>query len=126
MNSILRKRAGRIAELAKAVQEEPSPGNYGISHTRWATHGRATDANAHPHTCTAGDFAVVHNGVLENYLALKQQLQSEGVEFASETDSEVLAHLISALLQRRLAHVGRSCTYRSSWELMAWLWFDKA
>ncbi len=90
-----RKRSGRIAELARAVGEQPAPGNFGISHTRWATHGGATDRNAHPHLDAAGDFAVVHNGVLENYLAIKKQLQAEGVVFRSDTDTEVIAHLIA-------------------------------
>jgi glucosamine--fructose-6-phosphate aminotransferase (isomerizing) len=90
-----RKRSGRIVELAKAVAEHPAPGTFGISHTRWATHGGATDANAHPHLDAAGDFAIVHNGVIENYLPLKKQLQAEGVEFRSDTDTEVLAHLIA-------------------------------
>ena len=90
----LRKKAGRIAELAKAVAAHPAPGTYGISHTRWATHGGATDTNAHPHLSTCGSIAVVHNGVIENYQALKHQLQADGVEFVSETDTEVLAHLI--------------------------------
>ncbi len=90
----LRKKAGRIAELAKAVMAHPAPGNYGISHTRWATHGGATDTNAHPHLSTCGSIAVVHNGVIENYQALKHQLQADGVKFVSETDTEVLAHLI--------------------------------
>lgn len=91
----IRKKAGRIAELVQAVAESPAPGTCGISHTRWATHGGATDRNAHPHLCETGDFALVHNGVIENYLALKQQLQEEGVEFRSDTDSEVLVHLIA-------------------------------
>src|SRR5580765_6070569 len=65
----VRKKAGRIVELAKAVGTSPAPGSFGISHTRWATHGGATDANAHPHT--SGDIALVHNGVIENYLGLK-------------------------------------------------------
>jgi glucosamine--fructose-6-phosphate aminotransferase (isomerizing) len=90
-----RKKSGRIAELARAVGEQPAPGTFGISHTRWATHGGATDRNAHPHLDAAGEFAVVHNGVLENYLALKKQLRAEGVEFRSDTDTEVLAHLIA-------------------------------
>jgi glucosamine--fructose-6-phosphate aminotransferase (isomerizing) len=90
-----RKKSGRIAELARVVGDQPAPGNFGISHTRWATHGGATDRNAHPHLDAAGDFAVVHNGVLENYLALKKQLQAEGVEFRSDTDTEVIAHLIA-------------------------------
>ena len=90
----LRKKAGRIAELAKAVAAHPAPGTYGISHTRWATHGGATDTNAHPHLSTCGSIAVVHNGVIENYQALKHQLQADGVTFVSETDTEVLAHLI--------------------------------
>jgi glutamine---fructose-6-phosphate transaminase (isomerizing) len=91
----LRKKAGRLAELGKALALQPAPGNCGISHTRWATHGPATDANAHPHLNTQGTIAVVHNGVIENYLHLKQQLQADGVVFRSDTDTEVLAHLIS-------------------------------
>ncbi|MFO0936644.1 MAG: glutamine--fructose-6-phosphate transaminase (isomerizing) [Gemmataceae bacterium] len=90
----LRKKAGRISELAKAVDSAPAPGHFGISHTRWATHGGATDANAHPHTSTEGDIAVVHNGVIENYSVLKQKLIEDGIAFRSDTDTEVLAHLI--------------------------------
>ncbi|RLS34150.1 MAG: glutamine--fructose-6-phosphate transaminase (isomerizing) [Planctomycetota bacterium] len=91
----VRKRSGRVAELARAVHDDPPPGSCGISHTRWATHGPATERNAHPHLDAAGDFAVVHNGVIENHFQLRQQLEAEGVEFASDTDTEVLAHLIA-------------------------------
>jgi len=90
----LRKKAGRLAELRGHVAAHPAPGCSGISHTRWATHGGATDRNAHPHTNAAGDIAIVHNGVIENFATLKHQLQSAGVTFRSDTDTEVLAHLI--------------------------------
>ncbi len=89
-----RKKAGRVAELAKAVHASPAPGTFGISHTRWATHGGATDRNAHPHFDAAGEIAVVHNGVVENYLALKHRLEAEGVRFRSDTDTEAIAQLI--------------------------------
>ena len=79
----LRKRAGRIAELAKHLRERPAPGCLGISHTRWATHGPANDQNAHPHTGDTGRLAVVHNGVIENYASLKRQLEADGVAFTS-------------------------------------------
>ena len=95
----LRKKAGRIVELAKEVEASPAPGHFGISHTRWATHGGATDANAHPHTDTAGDIAVVHNGVIENFSILKQKLIEDGIAFRSDTDTEVLAHLIGHYYQ---------------------------
>jgi glutamine---fructose-6-phosphate transaminase (isomerizing) len=95
----LRKRAGRISELAKYLQEKPAPGCQGISHTRWATHGPANDRNAHPHLSSDGSVALVHNGVIENYAALKKQLQAEGVIFRSDTDTEVIAHLIEQQLQ---------------------------
>jgi glucosamine--fructose-6-phosphate aminotransferase (isomerizing) len=89
-----RKKAGRIAELTKAVHASPAPGTFGISHTRWATHGGATDRNAHPHFDADGTVAVVHNGVIENFLPLKRKLEADGVVFRSETDTEVLAHLV--------------------------------
>jgi glutamine---fructose-6-phosphate transaminase (isomerizing) len=103
----LRKKSGRLAELGKLLATQPAPGNYGISHTRWATHGGATDANAHPHLSTDGSIAVVHNGVIENYSQLKQHLQADGVVFRSETDTEVLAHLISQFYQGDLMHAVR-------------------
>jgi glucosamine--fructose-6-phosphate aminotransferase (isomerizing) len=90
----LRKRAGRIADLAKFLQDRPAPGCHGISHTRWATHGPANDRNAHPHLSSDGSIAVVHNGVIENYAVLKKQLREAGVMFHSDTDTEVIAQLI--------------------------------
>jgi glucosamine--fructose-6-phosphate aminotransferase (isomerizing) len=93
----LRKRAGRVSDLSSFLQTSPSPGCIGISHTRWATHGPANDINAHPHLAGEGDgaVAVVHNGVIENYAVLKRQLESEGIAFKSQTDTEVIAQLIA-------------------------------
>ena len=99
----VRKRSGRIAELARALDDEPLAGVCGISHTRWATHGPATERNAHPHLDEAADFAVVHNGVIENHLQLRQQLEDDGVVFRSDTDTEVLAHLVARLWSGNLA-----------------------
>jgi glucosamine--fructose-6-phosphate aminotransferase (isomerizing) len=98
----LRKKAGRIANLARALRDDPAPGCVGISHTRWATHGPANDRNAHPHVSSAGTVAVVHNGVIENFASLKRQLQADGVEFVSDTDTEVIAQLIGRELDERL------------------------
>ncbi|HEX4653278.1 MAG TPA: glutamine--fructose-6-phosphate transaminase (isomerizing) [Candidatus Udaeobacter sp.] len=93
-----RKCAGRIAALAKRVRKEPVAGSLGISHTRWATHGGVNDENAHPHFDASGKLALVHNGVIENYQALKDELIRDGdTNFRSETDTEVLAHLIGKL-----------------------------
>src|SRR5438128_7722794 len=91
----LRKRAGRIDNLTRHLKEKPAPGCHGISHTRWATHGPATDRNAHPHIGGDGLVAVVHNGVIENYASLKRLLQDEGIVFHSDTDTEVIAQLIA-------------------------------
>jgi glucosamine--fructose-6-phosphate aminotransferase (isomerizing) len=90
----VQKKAGRISELAKILRAHPLPGSCGISHTRWATHGEPTDRNAHPHLDQSGRLALVHNGVIENYQALKKRLATQGHSFTSDTDSEVLAHLI--------------------------------
>ncbi|MFC6007948.1 glutamine--fructose-6-phosphate transaminase (isomerizing) [Angustibacter luteus] len=89
------KRAGKLANLEKALTDEPLPsGVTGIGHTRWATHGGPTDANAHPHLSADGRLALVHNGIIENFATLKAELASDGVEFTSETDTEVAAHLV--------------------------------
>jgi glucosamine--fructose-6-phosphate aminotransferase (isomerizing) len=91
----IRKRPGRISELASLLAEKPAPGCQGVSHTRWATHGRPTEANAHPHVGGDGTVAVVHNGVIENQSSLRQWLEAEGFVFRSQTDTEVIAHLIA-------------------------------
>ncbi len=88
------KKKGKIVELRNAVPKD-LPGSCGIGHTRWATHGAVTDANAHPHLDSTGKVAIVHNGIIENYQALKDHLLKEGTRFLSDTDSEVIAHLVS-------------------------------
>src|SRR5581483_5768916 len=103
----LRKRAGRIADLAELLDKNPIAGTLGISHTRWATHGGATDANAHPHLGGDGEVAIVHNGVIENYGPLKRQLQDQGFPFRSQTDTEVVAHLIASFLKDDLVDAVR-------------------
>jgi glucosamine--fructose-6-phosphate aminotransferase (isomerizing) len=95
----LRKKAGRIHDLARHLRDQPAPGCVGIGHTRWATHGPANDRNAHPHLGCDGLVAVVHNGVIENYTTLKRQLEADGVVFRSDTDTEVVAHLIARCLR---------------------------
>ena len=95
------KAKGKISNLEKRLEGHRMPGRLGIAHTRWATHGAPNDRNAHPHTCCHGRLAVVHNGVIENHSALRRILESEGHRFVSETDTEVLAHLIEKYLPGR-------------------------
>jgi glutamine---fructose-6-phosphate transaminase (isomerizing) len=100
---VIRKRAGRVRALEELLDHEPAPGSCGISHTRWATHGPATDHNAHPHWGGRGgaaSVAVVHNGVIENHSVLRRELESQGFSFVSQTDTEVIAHLVARELER--------------------------
>ena len=90
----LRRSAGKLARLEEVLAINPLDGEYGIGHTRWATHGRPTEENAHPHRDCTGRIVVVHNGIIENYLDLKKQLQKEGHTFVTETDTEIVAHLV--------------------------------
>ena len=97
----IRRAVGKLAQLDQLLQAEPLPGSVGIGHTRWATHGPPSEENAHPHR--AGDVVVIHNGIIENYLALRHELTGKGRTFSSETDTEVIAHLIDQYLQEGLS-----------------------
>ena len=90
----IRRSAGRLSNLAHSIADDPLTGEYGLGHTRWATHGRPTEENAHPHRDCTGRIVVVHNGIIENYLDLKRELQSQGHTFVTETDTEIVAHLV--------------------------------
>src|SRR6476660_4514729 len=109
----VRRRAGRLANLEAALDETDDAslvGSTGLGHTRWATHGRPTDRNAHPHRDAAGKIVVVHNGIIENYAPLRAELEAAGVEFTSDTDTEVAVHLVS----RQYHHVDTACDFTAS------------
>ena len=95
---VIQRCEGKLSNLAALLERQPMTGAIGIGHTRWATHGRPSETNAHPHR--AGDVVVVHNGIIENYLELKEQLTKRGTHFSSETDSEIVAHLVAEKVER--------------------------
>ncbi len=105
----LRRSAGKLSRLEEALKDNPlelQGGEYGIGHTRWATHGRPTEENAHPHRDCSGQIVVVHNGIIENYLDLKRQLEKEGHRFVTETDTEIVAHLVEREMKRSPSEAG--------------------
>src|SRR5207237_2366481 len=106
----IRRSVGKLVNLEKSLAAEALSGMVGIGHTRWATHGKPSEQNAHPHR--SGSCVLVHNGIIENYLSLKQQLQKDGYLFESETDTEVIAHLIAKHIKlgRKLAEAMLAAT----------------
>src|SRR6516165_6908204 len=103
----VRRAKGKLRNLEEAIRLNPLDGTFGIGHTRWATHGRPTEENAHPHRDCKGEIVVVHNGIVENYLALKHRLESEGHQFKTETDTEVIAHLVEKCFKGNLEEAVR-------------------
>src|ERR1700741_389075 len=103
----VRRAKGKLRNLEDAIRLNPVDGTFGIGHTRWATHGRPTEENAHPHRDCHGDIVVGYNGIVENYLSLKQQLVSEGHKFCTETDTEVIAHLVEKYYDGNLENAVR-------------------
>ncbi|WP_338460376.1 glutamine--fructose-6-phosphate transaminase (isomerizing) [Terrisporobacter glycolicus] len=108
----IRKFKGRLAILADDLQKNPIDGHLGIGHTRWATHGEPSDVNSHPHYNMDKTIAVVHNGIIENYLELKAELESEGVKFLSQTDTEIVAHMVSKYYEGNLLEAVYKATER--------------
>ena len=103
-----RRSAGKLGNLAASLAAEPLPGDWGVGHTRWATHGRPTEENAHPHQDCAGRIVVVHNGIIENHLELKARLAAAGHRFVTQTDTEVVAHLVESLYRGSLEDAARA------------------
>ena len=97
----IRRTPGKLSNLVHSLENEPLTGNYGIGHTRWATHGRPTEENAHPHRDCTGKIVVVHNGIIENYMELKTKLRQDNHRFVTETDTEVIAHLVESLMPEK-------------------------
>src|SRR6187455_245905 len=110
----LRRSAGKLSNLEQAIRVDPIEGDYGVGHTRWATHGRPTEENAHPHRDCTGRIVVVHNGIIENYLELKHELQGQGHVFKTETDTEIVAHLV----EREMGTDGLDNAVRRALKLM--------
>lgn len=108
----IRKFKGRLAVLAEDLEKNPINGGLGIGHTRWATHGEPSDVNSHPHFNMDRTIAVVHNGIIENYMELKEELQAEGVKFLSQTDTEVVAHLVDKYYEGNLLDAVYKATQR--------------
>ncbi|MFC0213743.1 glutamine--fructose-6-phosphate transaminase (isomerizing) [Paenibacillus chartarius] len=108
----VKKAKGRLAVLESELEKKPLEGTAGIGHTRWATHGKPSDVNSHPHTDNSMKFSVVHNGIIENYLALKEELIAEGRVFVSETDTEVIAHLVASLYKGDIVAAVRDAVKR--------------
>src|SRR5215208_3480359 len=110
----LRRSAGKLSNLEATIAADPITGDYGVGHTRWATHGRPTEENAHPHRDCTGRIVVVHNGIIENYLELKNELQRQGHDFKTETDTEIVAHLV----EREMKNDGLENAVRRALKLM--------
>src|SRR5437870_6329136 len=99
----VRRSSGKLKNLEELLTKQPVTGQFGLGHTRWATHGRPTEENAHPHRDCKGRIVVVHNGIIENYAALKAELMAAGHEFVTQTDTEVVAHLVEERYRGDLA-----------------------